>query len=238
MHSSHDSRWKPWQRESRADIPQLSPKPLPTSHSLSGLPLPIQCQGPADCCPLSSIKAISAEVTRACRFTRENLHADPHLNFFSLSVRGLCWSPGQRWQDSTQLNISKLGITMPVLCWHYTPSLWPWSRWTLSCTVSMTTTQGRLLVTCVGGFACTEWELHNQLNRERVFGSAQQFETRINFMNLVMEQLRSMWRKTVRWLCFFSSRPASVILTHYIIAVDLTAAPAWDSQLCLRLAVG
>lgn len=55
---------------------------------------------------------------------------------------------------------------MPVLCWHYTPSLWPWSLWTLSCTVSMTTTQGRLLVTCVGGFACTEWELHNRLKRE------------------------------------------------------------------------
>lgn len=89
----------------------------------------------------------------------------------------------------------------------------------------MTTTQGRLLVTCVGGFACTEWELHNRLNRERVFGSAQQFEMGINFMNLVMEQLRSMWQKMVRWLCFFSSRPASVILTHYIIAVALTAAP-------------
>lgn len=88
----------------------------------------------------------------------------------------------------------------------------------------MTTTQGRLLVTCVGGFACTEWELHNRLNRERVFGSAQQFEMRINFMNLVMEQLQSMWWKMVRWLCFFSSRPASVILTHYIIAVDLTTA--------------
>lgn len=60
---------------------------------------------------------------------------------------------------------------MPVLCWHYTPSLWPWSLWTLSCTVSMTTTQGRLLVTCVGGFACTEWELHNRLKREGERGS-------------------------------------------------------------------
>lgn len=29
MHSSHDSRWKPWQKEPQADIPQLSPKPLP-----------------------------------------------------------------------------------------------------------------------------------------------------------------------------------------------------------------
>lgn len=29
----------------------------------------------------------------------------------------------------------------------------------------------------------------------------------------------------VRWLRFFSSRAASVILTHYIIAVDLTAVP-------------
>ena len=27
-------------------------------------------------------------------------------------------------------------------------------------------------------------------------------------------------------MCFFSSRPASVILTHYIIAVDLTTALA------------
>lgn len=77
------------------------------------------------------------------------------------------------------------------------------SLWTLSCTVSMTTTQGRLLVTCVGGFACTEWELHNRLSTERVFGSAQQFELRMKFMNLVMEQLQSMWWKMVRWLHFF-----------------------------------
>lgn len=89
----------------------------------------------------------------------------------------------------------------------------------------MTTTRGTLLVTCVGGFACTEWELHNRLNRERVSGSAQHFEMRIHFMNFVMEQLQSMWWKMVRWLCFFSSRPPSVILTHYIIAVDLTTAP-------------
>lgn len=74
-----------------------------------------------------------------------------------------------RWQDSAQLNMSELGITMPLLCWHYTPSLWPWSLWTLSCTVSMTTTRGTLLVTCVGGFACTEWELHNRLNRESLW---------------------------------------------------------------------
>lgn len=33
--------------------------------------------------------------------------------------------------------------------------------------VSMTTTLGRLLVTCVGGFACAEWVLHNRLNREK-----------------------------------------------------------------------
>lgn len=39
-----------------------------------------------------------------------------------------------------------------------------------------------------------------------------------------MEQLQSMWWKMMRWLCFFSSRPASVILAHYIIAVDLTTA--------------
>lgn len=57
----------------------------------------------------------------------------------------------------------------------------------------------RLLVTCVGGFACTEWELHNRLNRERVFGSSTQwFEMRINFMNLAMEQLLSMWWRMVR----------------------------------------
>lgn len=48
---------------------------------------------------------------------------------------------------------------------------------------------------------------------------------RINFMNLVMEQLQSMWRMMARWLCFFSSRPTSVILTRYIIAPDLTTAP-------------
>lgn len=44
-------------------------------------------------------------------------------------------------------------------------------------------------------------------------------------MNLVMEQLQSMWRMMARWLCFFSSRPTSVILTRYIIALDLTTAP-------------
>lgn len=44
-------------------------------------------------------------------------------------------------------------------------------------------------------------------------------------MNLVMEQLQSMWRMMARWLCFFSSRPTSVILTRYIIAPDLTTAP-------------
>lgn len=115
----------------------LNPSPLVI---LSGLLFPIRCQGPADCCPLSSIKAIRVEVTRACRFTHKNLHADLHLNFF-FSSHGRHWSPGLRWQDSAQLNMSELGITMPVLCWHYTPSLWPWSLWTLSCTVSMTTTR-------------------------------------------------------------------------------------------------
>lgn len=40
-----------------------------------------------------------------------------------------------------------------------------------------------------------------------------------------MEQLQSMWRMMARWLCFFSSRPTSVILTRYIIAPDLTTAP-------------
>lgn len=51
------------------------------------LPLPVRCQGPADCCPLSSIKAISVEVTGACRLAQENLHADLHLNFFPLGGR-------------------------------------------------------------------------------------------------------------------------------------------------------
>lgn len=127
---------------------------------------------------------------------------------------------------------------MPLLCWHYTPSLWPWSLWTLSCSVSMTTTQGRLLVTCVGGFACTEWELHNQLNRERVFGSAQQFEMRFNFIYHIIEPLQSMWLKMVRWLCFFSSRPAPVVLTplynccgsHYSPNLEVRSC-AWGLQL-------
>lgn len=89
----------------------------------------------------------------------------------------------------------------------------------------MTTTQGRLLVTCVGGFACTEWELHNRLNTERVFGSDQHFELRIKFMNLVMEQLQNMWWKMVRWLHFFSYRLSSHILTHYVVSVGLATAP-------------
>lgn len=46
-HSSHVSRWKPWQREIRAGIPQLPPKPLPYRRSL---PL------------LSSILAVRTEV--------------------------------------------------------------------------------------------------------------------------------------------------------------------------------
>lgn len=124
---------------------------------------------------------------------------------------------------------------MSTLCWHYTPSLWPWNLWTLSRSVSMATTQGRLLVTCVGGFACTERELHNSLHR--VFDSAQQFEIRFNCMNPDAEQLQSLCGgMATSWLYFSSSWVASVILTHYIIASGLTAAPQpWDSQLCLAL---
>ena len=39
-----------------------------------------------------------------------------------------------------------------------------------------------------------------------------------------MEQLQGMWQNIARWLPLFSSRPASVISTHYIIALDLAAA--------------
>lgn len=89
----------------------------------------------------------------------------------------------------------------------------------------MTATQARLLVTCVGGFACTEWELHNRLNTERVSGSARRFETRRSFMNVAVEELQSVRRKMARWLGSFSPRLASVILTHYIIAADPAIAP-------------
>lgn len=88
--------------------------------------------------------------------------------------------------------MSKLAFTLSLVCWHYTPSLWPWRLWILSCSVSMTMSQARLLVTCVGGFACTEWELHNGVSRERagrLFGSLLQFEMRIHFMNPAIEQL-------------------------------------------------
>lgn len=71
----------------------------------------------------------------------------------------------------------------------------------------------RLLVTCVGGFAWTEWELHHRLYR-------------VSPCKSVMDWLQRMWWKTMRRPCFFSSTPASVILTHYIIAVALAAARA------------
>lgn len=57
------------------------------SFSLSGLPLPIQCQGLA----LSSIKAISVEVTRACRFTQGKSPRWPTPELFFFSIHGL-WS--------------------------------------------------------------------------------------------------------------------------------------------------
>lgn len=60
-HSSHDSRWKPWQREIRAGIPQLSPQPLPYSPSLPRL---------------SSIAAVRMELTWPCRFHSRPLTPD------------------------------------------------------------------------------------------------------------------------------------------------------------------
>lgn len=178
--------------------PSLQSFPPSVSLSLSpGPPVPIQCQGPADCCPLSSIKAISVEVTRACRLAQENLHTDPHLNFCLLASMIL----GPRWQDSAQLNMSESGVTMPPLCWHYTPSLWPWSLWTLSCTVSMTTTQARLRVACVGGFACREWELHNTARRERVW---QPLEMRINLYEFCNGTITEhVMGKMAMWLFLF-----------------------------------
>lgn len=129
---------------------------------------------------------------------------------------------------------------MPLLCWHYTPSLWPWSLWTLSRTVSITTTRRRLLVTCVGGFACTEWELHNTEQRKSLWQrSAVWNENQFHeFSNgIILEHVVEDGEVAV--FLFFFYRPASVILAHYIIAVDLSLQPQpWDSQLCLRIAVG
>lgn len=70
---------------------------------------------------------------------------------------------------------------------------------------------------------------------QKVFGSAQQFELRMKFMNLVMEQSQSMWRKMVRWLRFFSSSHINTL--HNSCGSRYSPQP-WDSQLCLKLAVG
>lgn len=96
-HSSHDSRWKPWQREIRAGIPQLSPKPLPDSP-----PFPF----------LSSAAAVRTEATWA-RSTKTWLWPTPELLSWPLT-------PGRRWRASSQLNSS-------LLCWRNTLSLWPWT---------------------------------------------------------------------------------------------------------------
>lgn len=71
-HSSHVSRWKPWQREIRAGIPQLPPKPLPYRRSL---PL------------LSSIMAVRTEVTWAGS-TPPEVHPWPLLTVTGLT--GVC----------------------------------------------------------------------------------------------------------------------------------------------------
>lgn len=84
------------------------------SFSPTGLPLPIQCQGPADCCPLSSIKAISVEVTRACRFTQGKSPRWPTPELFFFSIHGLCWS--QDWGDRTQLSLTCQSWVLLCLC--------------------------------------------------------------------------------------------------------------------------
>lgn len=147
VHSSHDSRWKPWQseRESRAGIPQLSPKPLPpVVLSLSlWLSCPHKTPRPRlTVAPPNSIKAISVEVTRACRLALRNLHTDPHLNFCLRRP----WSWGARWQPG--LTCPTRVLQCPLSCWHYTPSLWPWSPWTLSRSVSMTPARVASLLCC------------------------------------------------------------------------------------------
>lgn len=104
----------------------LNPSP-PVIPSLACLS-PVQCQGPADFCPLSSIKAISVEVTRACRLTQENLHTDPHLNFISLAL--MAFADPQDRGDRTQLGLTcqrwaaqcprSVDITHP----HYGPEVY------------------------------------------------------------------------------------------------------------------
>lgn len=101
--------------------------------------------------------------------------------------------------------------TAPKIYGHYL-ALSPWQRF------------GRLPVTCVGGFAWTEWELHNSLYRERVWLC---FEMRISLTKNAMELFQSMWLTKIqtRRLHFSLTCPASVILTHDIIFVSLAAAP-------------
>lgn len=83
---------------------------------------------------------------------------------------------------------------------------------------------GRLPVTRVGGFAWTEWELHNRLCRASVWLSAA-VPNKNQPHKSVMEAFLSMWLTMIRWLCFSWSRWASVMLTHCII-VNVTAGMA------------
>lgn len=68
------------------------------------------------------------EVTRACRLTQENLHADPHLNFFSLATAALA-DPQDRG-DRTQLSLTCQRWVLQCLCSvdithpHYGPEVY------------------------------------------------------------------------------------------------------------------
>lgn len=138
----------------------LNPSPLVIP---SGLPVSIPCQGPADYCPLSSIKAISVEVTRACRLSQENLYTDLHLNFFV-----------KRSQPLLIPRTRVTGFSLTFRSWPYNAFALLTLHTLIMALKSMNiilhclhdNDSGRLLVTCVGGFACTEWELHNRLHRE------------------------------------------------------------------------
>lgn len=75
----------------------------------------------------------------------------------------------------------------------------------------MTTSGGRLLAACVGGFACSERVLHNRLKAERDYCG---FEPTMKFVSLVMEPLHSERWETVTRLFLLHLRPHIGVLHH------------------------
>lgn len=108
---------------------------------------------------------------------------------------------------------------MPLLCWHYTPSLlpwnyehylapYPWRQLREGC-------ESLLLVDLHVQFVLHNWE-----NTESLWQCSA-----VSTENAIHVSCNGTIAEHVVEDGCFSSAPASVILTHYIIAVDLATAP-------------